>query len=199
MKDKWLQMNKKGREQAGRLAGTAARSFSRKGYLETTMEDIASAAGISKGGMYHYFKSKTEILFFILSRYMDRVLQDLEEDLTSIDEDDEKLRFVISRHIRLYVENRDEAKVLLHDAHCLPKKYLRIIVEKERIYFDKVASILPGALGRPVSKERMTVLTFMLFGMCNWIYSWYDPKGEVPAATLSEIIYGIFRNGIKGL
>ncbi len=52
----------------------ASELFSTQGFLETSMDDIARAAHLSKGGMYHYFKSKTEILFAILSDFMDQVL-----------------------------------------------------------------------------------------------------------------------------
>ena len=53
---------------------TAARLFSTRGYIETSMEEIAQAAQMSKGGIYHYFKSKTEILHAIVSEFMDSII-----------------------------------------------------------------------------------------------------------------------------
>ena len=47
------------------IAKIAADFFSKRGYAETSMEDIAAAAKLSKGGIYHYFPSKTEVLYFI--------------------------------------------------------------------------------------------------------------------------------------
>jgi hypothetical protein len=41
------------------------------------------------------------------------------------------------------------------------------------------------------------VLTFLLFGMCNWINSWYDPKGAVTAEELSERIFAVFLDGVR--
>ena len=35
--------------------------------------------------------------------------------------------------------------------------------------------------------------------MCNWIYSWYDPKGPINAERLSEIIMDIFARGLGGV
>ena len=47
------------------IAKVAAKLFNEEGYLETSMEDISAAAKLSKGGIYHYFSSKNEILYFI--------------------------------------------------------------------------------------------------------------------------------------
>ena len=79
MKDDWDKLNIKGQQRAVKIGKEAARLFSRKGFLETTMDEIAIAAKISKGGMYYYLKSKTEILYFVLSNYMDLVIGDLEK------------------------------------------------------------------------------------------------------------------------
>ncbi len=189
--------DRKSAEKAMRIGKAAAKLFSRKGFLETTMDEIAAAAKISKGGMYYYFPSKTEVLFFVLSTYMDLVLEDLEQSLSQIEDSGDKLKFVISRHIELYSKNLHQAKVLLHDAHCLPAKYFSSIAEKEREYYQIVVGILKELARDSIPKAQLTAITFTLFGMCNWIYSWYDPKGTVTPRELSEIIHDIFLTGFN--
>ncbi len=196
MQDRWDRLDKKGWQKANKIGKTAARLFSRKGYLKTSMDEIAAAAKISKGGMYYYFQSKTEVLFFILSKYMDLVLQDLEKDLSQEKISTDKLKFIISRHIKLYSNNSSEAKVLLHEAHCLPKKHFEVIAEKQRTYFQIASEVLLEVFEYPIPKDRLTALTFTLFGMCNWIYSWYDPKGAVGPEELSQTIWTLFINGV---
>ncbi len=53
-----------------RLAITvgATRLFAEQGYAETSMEDIAIEAGCSKGGLYHHFRTKTEVLTAVARR-----------------------------------------------------------------------------------------------------------------------------------
>ena len=63
------------------IAKIGAKLFSKKGFAETSMDDIAAAAKLSKGGIYHYFSSKTEVLYFILDNFMDLVLKELQEEL----------------------------------------------------------------------------------------------------------------------
>jgi AcrR family transcriptional regulator len=179
-----------------RIGKAAAKVFNEKGFLETTIADIASAARISKGGVFHYFPTKTEILYHILSEYMDVVLKGLDEDLGSIEEDSLRIQLIISRHIDLYDKNTAEAKLLLHEAHHLPLKEFKIIAEKEKKYFQIVAHELSDFLNHPISKEKLTGITFTLFGMLNWIYSWYSPKGPLTPKELSEIIHNIFIRGV---
>jgi len=183
-----------------RISSVAAKLFNAKGYLQTTMDDITTVARFSKGGIYHYFSSKDEILFFILDRYMNLVLQDLEDDLKEIETEREKIRYIISRHIQLYTQNPAEAKTLLNEKYCLPRKYRRKIDRKEREYFQIVREVLihffKGKQKLPGS--RITVIAFLLFGICNWIFSWYDPRGAVNSEALSEIIWKIFLNGVDG-
>jgi hypothetical protein len=124
----------------------------------------------------------------------------LEHDLEEIEAAREKIQYIISRHIRLYTKNPAEAKTLLNEKYCLPPKYRRKIDRKERQYFQIVRKVLAlfftGKQKLPDS--RITVITFLLFGMCNWIFSWYDPRGAVTPEALSEIIWKIFLNGVDG-
>ena len=196
MKGYLKELDDKGWKRALAIGKTAAKLFNSKGYLETSMDDIARSAKMSKGGVYHYFSSKDQILYFILSGYMDLILGNLEDELGELKDSAEKIQFIITLHIVLYTKNSAEAKTLLHDANCLPKKYFRNIASKEREYYEIVANALEGLVGGHVQKSQLTTLTFLLFGMCNWIYSWYDPKGPVTPQELSHMIYNIFIGGI---
>ena len=196
MKYPWDKWDEKGWERAKKIGRTAAKLFSRKGFLETTMDEIAGVAKVSKGGIYYYFKSKTEVLFFVLSEYMDLILKDLEQHLGELEVTHDKLEFIILRHVELYANNLAEGKVLLHETHCLPKKYYSTIAEKERCYFQIVAGVLEDLFPKLVPKSKLTAVTFILFGMCNWIYSWYDPKGSITPQELGEIIYELFLRGL---
>jgi len=181
-----------------KIGKAAARLFNKSGYIETNMDHIAAASKMSKGGVYHYFSSKDEILHFILSNYMDLILDHLESELDEFKDGPSKIKYLISRHIDLYTGNLAEAKTLLHEAHCLPAKYYKTIATKERKYYRIVAEVIKGFLGdRAVDEAQITSLTFLLFGMCNWIYSWYDPKGSVPPEELSEMILTVFLNGVN--
>jgi TetR/AcrR family transcriptional regulator, cholesterol catabolism regulator len=179
------------------IAKVSARLFSSKGYVETSMDDIAAAAKVTKGGVYHYFGSKTDILYHISATYVDLDRAGLEQSLGEIPDVSEKIRFIVFHHIDHYVSHPAAAKTLLHEAYILPPKLLKEVRAKERRYFEIVSATIADFLGTKYTKELATTLTFTLFGMMNWIYNWYDPKGTMKPTELSELIYNTFIQGVR--
>lgn len=180
------------------IAKVSADLFSMKGYLETSMDDIAEAAKVTKGGVYHYFGTKTEILYYICSTYVELDLENLEQSLTTIEESAEKIKFIIFRHIDHYATHASAAKTLLNEAYNLPPRYFREVKAREKRYFAILYRVLSKYLGVQGEKKALTALTFTLFGMMNWIYSWYDPKGPLKPKELSSIIFETFMKGAEG-
>ena len=180
------------------IAKVAAKLFNEKGFLETSMDDISAAAKLSKGGIYHYFSSKNEILYFISTNFMGLLLENLEEELKKIKDHSAKIQFIISRHIGFYAKYIAEAKTTIHEGHLLPSEYFRIIGQQERQYHRIVSGVLSDLLDGQVSEDRLKVLTFILFGTCNGIYFWYDPKGSMSPQELSWIIIDVLCRGFIG-
>ena len=180
------------------IADTAARLFSSKGFVETSMEDVAAAARTSKGSIYYYFSNKCDILDHILSTFMDRMLENAGHDLGEIADPEERIRIVILRHVTTYTGNMYLAKTLMHEAHNLPVARHRKIKAKEREYFKIVFDALSSYLKDREDKDRLTVLTFNLLGMCNWLYSWYDPKKSIDPEQLARLIFDTFMYGLSG-
>ncbi len=180
------------------IAKSAARLFNEKGYLETSMDDISAAAKLSKGGIYHYFSSKNEILYFISTNFMGLLLKNLEQELEEIQDNFAKIQFIISRHIGFYTKYISEAKTTIHEGHLLPPEYFKIIAEQERQYHEIVSDVLSNFFGGQISKDQLKVLTFILFGTCNGIYFWYDPRRSMTPEELSEIMSDILCRGLVG-
>ena len=184
-------------DRAKEIAKVAARLFGSKGYQETAMSDIVAASGFSKGAIYHYYPQKDDILFAVLNSYMDLVIGELETELAPLPKGESQIKHIINRHIDLYVNNIFEAKTLFHDAQNLPPEKYSIIANKQRHYYSIVAQALRNYLGVAPNESLVGVITFTLFGMCNWIYSWYDPKKEINPNELSAIIFKTFTGGAK--
>ena len=78
----------------------AARIFAEKSYHSTSMRDISRATEVSLAGLYHYCKSKEELLFLIQDNCFGRVLERLEERLAGSDRSIQKLRIFIETTCR---------------------------------------------------------------------------------------------------
>lgn len=179
------------------IATAAARLFAVKGYTETSLEDVAGAARMSKGAMYHYFRNKSDILNYILTTFMDVVLDNARRDLTELSDPVKRLRIIILRHVKTYVEYPDLAKTLLNEAYNLHSAKLKNIKAKQKEYFAIMTETISSCLGGGVDKDRLTILTFSLLGMCNWIYAWYNPKGTISPDQLSQVIFENFTGSWK--
>jgi AcrR family transcriptional regulator len=192
------QLNEKELRKMTSIAKAAAKLFNEKGFCEASMDDISAAAKLSKGGIYHYFSSKNEILYFISTNFMGILLKDLEQELGKIEENFAKIQFVISRHIEFYTKYIAEAKTTIHEGHLLPSEYFKIIGEQQRQYYRIVSDILSDFFGGQISEDELKVLAFILFGTCNGIYFWYDPKGSMTPKELSGTIIEILCRGLIG-
>lgn len=190
----------KGQKRMKKICRAAAKVFYKIGYLTANLDDIAAAVKMSKGGVYHYFKSKDEILFCVLDNYMDLVLENLESQLELLPDGETKIAYIIKRHLELYANHKEESKTLLDDSNCLSAHYRKRIALKERKYLALIMSAISECtLQREgYKKEEVTTLAFLLLGMCNWCYKWYDPKGHIHVSALSQIILTVFMKGIQG-
>lgn len=177
---------------------TSARIFAEKGYHSTTMRDISRETKVSLAGLYYYCKSKEELLFLIQDNCFGRVLERLEERLRETNDAVEKLRLVIENHLSFFAANMAEMKVLSHEADSLAGEMHERVSGKKQQYTRLVRRILSDAQAQLESNRQkvdLTVATYALFGMMNWIYNWYDPHGKVSVGDLVDNITRLFLNG----
>jgi len=190
---KFNSLTEKGKRRLDHICLKATEVLGTKGYLSTSLADISRATSISKGGLYHYFSTKEELLLLILSRYMKFILSGLEEDLKTLDTPRSKIHFLIHRHISIYCSHINESRLLFHEMHLLPGPYLDYMVDLCKDYLQFWMEAVEEFLaGHQVSQDQVRVASLSLLGMCNWIYLWYNPQGAVRPSQLADYIFGIF-------
>lgn len=177
---------------------TSARIFAEKGYHSTSMREISRETSVSLAGLYHYCKSKEELLFLIQDNCFGHVLERLERRLQETDEPIEKLRIVIDNHLSFFAANMAEMKVLSHEADSLAGEMHKHVSGKKQQYTKLVRRILSEVRAQQEKGGRkldVTVATYALFGMMNWIYNWYDPRGKLSVSELVDNIKRLFLSG----
>jgi AcrR family transcriptional regulator len=176
----------------------AARIFAEKSYHSTTMRDISRATGVSLAGLYHYCKSKEELLFLIQDNCFGRVIERLESRLSDISDPVQKLRVFIDNHLAFFAANMAEMKVLSHEAESLAGDLRVRVSGKKEKYTRRARKILSEVQQtRPAGEKQidLTVATYALFGMMNWIYNWYNPKGKLAVAELVDNVTRLYLTG----
>jgi AcrR family transcriptional regulator len=183
----------------------AARIFAEKNYHSTTMRDISRATNVSLAGLYHYCKSKEELLFLIQDNCFGRVLERLEERLKEVDDPLSKLRIFIENHLSFFAANMAEMKVLSHEADSLAGDLHTHVSTKKDKYTKLARKILKEIQLQQRQEDSgsqidLTVATYALFGMMNWIYNWYDPRGKLKVSELVDNVTRLFLRGfVAGL
>jgi len=176
----------------------AARLFQQRGYDATSMNDVAAALKLSKGGLYHHFQSKDEILFDLMNHAMDITEQKVIVPLRAIADPEERLRSLIRLHVAVVLSVRErEITVLLHENHPLPPSLRRRINARKKNYVHYVENLIAEAQRARQYKGSVTprAAAFALLGMINWMYQWYKPEGELQAEQLARQYTGIFFSG----
>lgn len=176
---------------------TSARIFAEKSYHSTSMRDISRATGVSLAGLYHYCTSKEELLFLIQDHCFGRVVERLEERIKTVSDPFEKLRILIDNHLSFFAANMAEMKVLSHEAESLAGDLHKHVSTKKERYARLARKIL-----REIQEQNgkgagvdLTIATYALFGMMNWIYNWYDPTGKLSVHQLVDNITRLFLEG----
>src|ERR1700761_7679001 len=110
------------------IIDAAAEIFYRKGYSETSVQDVADAVGILKGSLYYYIDSKEDLLF--------QMLLEVHEDAKSVGSENaaldlpplDRLRFYIQRHVEYNARNLAKIAVYYHDFGLLTPERRKAIV-----------------------------------------------------------------------
>jgi AcrR family transcriptional regulator len=172
--------------------------FQQQGYDATSMNDVAAALKLSKGGLYHHFQSKDEILFNLMDHAMDITQQRVIDAVRDIADPEERLRTVIRLHMEVVLSVRDrEITVMLHENHPLPPPLRRRINARKKDYVHFLENLIAEVqhARRAKSAVNPRAAAFALLGMLNWIYQWYKPEGSLKAEELARQYTTIFFQG----
>jgi TetR/AcrR family transcriptional regulator, cholesterol catabolism regulator len=106
---------------------------------------------------------------------------------------------VIENHLSFFAANMAEMKVLSHEADSLAGEMHNHVSGRKQQYTRLVRHILTEVQHEQEDDSRqkidLTVATYALFGMMNWIYNWYDPRGPLAVGELVDNITRLFLSG----
>jgi len=161
------------------------------------MNDVAAALKLSKGGLYHHFQSKDEILFEIMNHAMEITEDRVLAPVRGITDPEARLRALIRLHIEVVLSPQDrEITVMLHENHPLPPALRKRINTRKKDYIHFVESLMAEVQRMRQGRNSVSprAAAFALLGMINWIYQWYKPEGSLQAHNLvpqfTELVFG---------
>jgi len=175
------------------ILNAAASVFAEVGYPNAKLVDVAKACGASKSMLYHYFASKDDLLFALLSEHLQATIDALQE-IDPACAAEKKLRLLIEIYTQKSTQTRTRHIVAMNDVKHLPRGQQKSIVMLER----RIIQIFEAALValNPAGEPRfITPNAMLLMGMLNWVELWYRPAGPIKPAELCDHILRLFLHG----
>lgn len=162
------------------IVETAAQLFSERGYVATSMRDIADEMGIEAASLYNHISAKEEILHTICFEMAQLFLQAIDEVNDIYFDAEKKLRMAIQNHVALLAQNLTRSKVFLHEWRYLGEVNKNEFIRLRDKYEHEFIVILQNGEDENLFKEvdkKFAVLSIL--SSLNWITEWYKPNGAM--------------------
>jgi TetR/AcrR family transcriptional regulator, cholesterol catabolism regulator len=172
--------------------------FYDKGYEGASMRDLSRTSGMSLAGMYYYFNSKERLLYRIQKHTFTTIVEQLRERLEHEDDSEQRVRLFILNHLEYSLAHPKAMKVLSHEDDVLKDGAGAEIAAIKREYYRICLNLLEHFKRAKRLEFNSRVAVLSLFGMMNWIYTWYNPRVDADAHELARQMGDIFMKGIGG-
>lgn len=174
--------------------------FEKKGFSETSIQDIVDAIGVTKGTFYYYFSSKEELLMDIHIRYIEDILfhqqNVLNDDLRNCRS---KLFDIVHILISNIKHQGESAKVFFREMRNLSEESLaKVLPKREQFRLNIEQLILDGIEKKEFRTDlNASIITLGILGITNWSYQWFNPSGSVSDREVAGIFVDMVLKGIS--
>ncbi|WP_397420526.1 TetR/AcrR family transcriptional regulator [Phenylobacterium sp.] len=180
----------------------AARLFVEKGYDGASMSDIAEAVNITKAGLYHFVKSKEDLLYTLVSFGMDELEDEVVNPGRAEPDPAVRLRLMIRNHVanigRVGSSQGNPVTIVTDDITGLSPRSRRLINSRKRAYYTLVRDTLEElkVRGDAAADLDTTVAAHSLIGAILWTGRWRRPNGRLGVDELVEHLTAFVLKGV---
>jgi AcrR family transcriptional regulator len=163
------------------------RLFAQRGFDATSVQEIVEAAEVTKGALYHYFRSKDDLLYEIYHALISEQLAHLDGILAAGRPLPDTLRAVIVDLVETTTARLAEAAVFAREMHRLAEEPMAALRAERRRYHAAVRDLVgrgqaEGVFAATASAETVTLV---VFGIVNQLPQWYRPDGPTSPRQLA--------------
>jgi len=181
------------------LIREAGKAFSRKGFHNTSMEEVAATLNVTKPALYYYVKTKQEILYECHNYAIDLGEQARQVAWATSDKPLERLKVLLKTYIELLTGTFGTHAVLIEPISSLEPEYRTKIVKRLREFDQTFQTLLLDAIADksiPPIDHRLAIAFFM--GAINNITRWYSQEGSRTGPEIADNFVAFIINGICG-
>lgn len=175
------------------ILNVAAKLIAKKGYGRASFQEIADIVKLHKSSLFHYFRSKEELLLTILEKPILEAGTNLGNIVGDNElEPEEKLRKAIDNHLKTLTEHLDTVNIFLNEIRNLSKKNRLVYIKIRKHYEKEFTKIIREMKSKGHFKGLVPkIVTLGLLGMLNWAVKWYRKNGALSLGEISNIFYRI--------
>jgi AcrR family transcriptional regulator len=173
-----------------RILSAAVDLFADHGYDATSVSQVISRAGVAKGGFYHHFASKDELLYAVYGQLINRQLEGMVRILAERRSPAETLRLLIMDLVETTAASAREALVFSRELSQLGNARIMQMRSQRRKYHNAMIRLVREAQerGQFSAVASPEIVTFTIFGIINEMPRWYRPAGRMrPEQIATEI------------
>jgi AcrR family transcriptional regulator len=182
----------------GKILSCATDVFYEKGYEGASMRDLSRASGMSLAGLYYYFESKEKLLYLIQKHTFTTVVERLQQRLHRVGDPETCIRIFVLNHLEYFLANQKAMTVLSHEDDVLKNGFGQEVAAIKREYYRICTDLLDGFKRKHNLTFSTRIAVLSLFGMINWIYTWYNPRVDANSQELAAEMGDMFMRGIYG-
>ena len=181
------------------LLAIAAELFAEKGFKNTTVRDIADAAGILSGSLYHHFDSKESMVDEILRTFQDDLFGQYDAILASPADPLTKLEQAVLVSFDAIDKHRAEVAIFQNDAaHLLTFDRFAYLGDRNQQSREVWLTLLQNGIDAGVLRDDLDIeLTYRFIRDTVWVaVSWYRPGGRRTHTEIAKQYLSILLEGI---
>ena len=174
----------------------AASAFNRRGYANTSLDDIAAMLGVSKPTLYQYFSSKQEILYRCHQLALDQgdagiALAELDRG-TGLD----KLVLYLKTYMRGFFGEIGAGPVLTNVNSLTPANRKKVVERRSRISAATIRFIAQGVKDGSIVNCDPKLASLFALSVVNWMAYWYREDGPNTPDEIMSTFMMLFRSGL---
>ena len=176
----------------------AAEVFEKRGFAQTRIQDIAQALDLSRSALYHYFKSKDEMLASLVQEHTSARLPALAELASAKTRPaGERLREALRRTIEIRLASGSRLRALDRLTAEMPEDLRKRFDKDRRRILDLYADIVADGIAEGEFRDVDTrTAALALLGLASWTSWWYSPDGRRSPDELTQALVDIALNGL---
>ncbi len=143
----------------------ALKVFIAKGFHNSTVREIAEAAGLTMGSLYNYIRSKEDIIFIVYEQITRSLREDMETAIREAGTPEERLRAALRQNLITVYDYQDIIMFLYKESASLDKESIRIVLARETEYIELFEDLLRdyfSCKGRKIEQTRLRVSADLL-------------------------------------